>query len=273
MRFQHQKINFAYDDYGHGPLLFFIHGYPLSRALWQPQKSLVEAGLRFMALDLRGHGDSGLAENEEPHSMETLAADCIALLDHKHIRQPVYFCGLSLGGYVCFALQRLYPERVAGLILTATRSAADSPAARATRQQAIETVRLQGRTAIYESMLPRLLSPHSLEHSPKVVRQTRAIMDTVAKTETIIKDQLGLMQRPDSTPVLADFSKPALVIHGADDQIIPLAEAESMAAALPVVPNAHARLIVLPQAGHLPNLEQPEMFNQAILQFFSEREP
>jgi pimeloyl-ACP methyl ester carboxylesterase len=265
MHFTRQSIRFAYADHGQGPLIVFIHGYPLSRALWQPQIELADAGLRLLAPDLRGHGGSQTSPGPEPHLMETFAADCIALLDHKRIRRPVFFCGLSMGGYVCFALQRLYPERVAGLILTATRPGADSPTARAGRQSAAEIARSQGPQPIFDGMLPKLLSPHSLAERPQLLRQAARLMQRSAGVETIVKDLLGMQTRPDSTPLLSSINKPVLIIHGADDQIIPLSEAEAMQKALP-----QARLAVLPQAGHLLNLEQPAAFNQAIKGFIEE---
>ena len=72
----------------------------------------------------------------------------------------------------------------------------------------------------------------------------------------------AMRDRPDSTPTLGDIDVPVLVIHGADDQLIPVSEAEAMAAAVP-----DGRLVIIPDAGHLPNLEQPDAFNDAVIDF------
>jgi len=72
----------------------------------------------------------------------------------------------------------------------------------------------------------------------------------------------AMRDRPDSTPDLSALDVPVLILHGAEDQLIPVAEAEAMAATLP-----SAKLVVVPGAGHLPNLEQPEIFNDAVREF------
>jgi 3-oxoadipate enol-lactonase len=73
---------------------------------------------------------------------------------------------------------------------------------------------------------------------------------------------LGMRDRPDSTPLLPQINFPVLIIHGSDDQLIPIHEAESMSQQIP-----GSQLIAIPKAGHLPNLEQPEKYNQAIRNF------
>jgi pimeloyl-ACP methyl ester carboxylesterase len=90
-------------------------------------------------------------------------------------------------------------------------------------------------------------------------------METIS-LEGITGDLMGMKERPDSTPALAGIKVPTLVLHGADDQIIPFQEAEHMRDAIP-----NARLHVLSEAGHLLNLEQPELFNQAIQRFIHDQ--
>ena len=252
-------FSMAYSENGEGQPLLFVHGYPLNRRMWQPQMDGLADVARVIAPDLRGHGDSQAAPG--PYSMDLLADDLNALLDALHITQTVYLCGLSMGGYVAFAFYRRYAQRLAGLILAATRAAADSAQARASREQAAQTARQQGVAAIVEGMAAKMLSPQTAEQRPALAVQVKEIMLRTS-LEGVLGDLEGMKERPDSTPTLSQITIPTLVIHGADDQIIPLAEAQAMQAAIP-----NAQMEVISGSGHLLNLEQEETFNAAVRGF------
>jgi pimeloyl-ACP methyl ester carboxylesterase len=193
--------------------------------------------------------------------MEQFADDCAALLDVLNIQQKVVVCGLSMGGYVALAFYRKYPQRVAGLVLTATRAGADSAEGKAGREKAAALAKEQGINPIARAMLPKLLAPANLENKPELAAKLMEIMHS-ASTPGAMGALLGMRDRPDSTSLLPQVSCPTLIIHGAEDQIIPVSEAEAMQRLIP-----GARLEVLPGAGHLPNLEQAEKFN-ALFQDF-----
>lgn len=258
-------VSIALEDEGIGIPLLLIHGYPLNRLLWRPQVDELSNLARVIAPDLRGHGDStsikSTGEKYPPNFMETLADDCAQLLDVLEIDQPVILCGLSMGGYISFSFYRKYPQRVGGLILAATRSSADSPAARENRIKAINILKSSGSEPVIDSMLPMLLSPTTLVNNPALVDSVKEMMRSVA-LEGMIGDLMGMMERQDSTPLLADIHVPTLVVMGEDDQIIPRSEAEGMQARI-----SNSKLVLLPQAGHLVNLEQPELFNEAVRSF------
>lgn len=262
MHIQLPSIKLAYTDTGpdkQGFTLLFVHGYPLNRQMWQPQVEGLADVARVLTIDLRGHGESEIIPG--PYSMDLFASDLHAFLEALNIHQPIVLCGLSMGGYVTFAFQRRYPNRLAGLILTATRAAADSLDARAGRDQSAALARSQGTDAIIEGMLPRLLSPQTQAQRPDLVAQARAIMEKTS-LETILGDLAGLKERPDFTSGLAQIDIPTLLLPGAEDRIVPLSEAQAMHAAIP-----DARLHPVPGAGHLPNLENASFFNQAVRDF------
>jgi 3-oxoadipate enol-lactonase len=263
MQIQLQNVRLAYDDLGQGLPLLFIHGYPLNRRMWQPQISGLANQFRVLALDLRGHGESQTMPS--PYSMSMLANDCDEFLDRLGIQWPVVICGLSMGGYVVFEFYRQHPNRVAGMVLAATRPGPDTPEGQANRDKSAALARQQGVSVIAETMLPRLMSPVTYQKRPELVSHVKTILESIS-LEGVIGDLLGMKERSDSTPTLPEIRVPTLVLHGADDQIVPLQEAEKMQEAIP-----NARLEVLSEAGHLLNLEQPEGFNRFIKDFFNDQ--
>ncbi len=261
MKFQRDGGFLAYDRVGTGLPLLFLHGYPLSRKIWQPQLESLSDIATLLTVDLRGHGES--YPFDPPYSMDMLAEDCLRLLDHENIAPPIVVCGLSMGGYVAFALYRKYPHLFKGLVLTSTRAAADSPEAKANRQASIKNVHERGVPFIVEGMLPMAVSPSTLSSKPDLVDSIRQIM-LETSVDGVVGALQGMLARPDSTPLLPAIPFPVLVISGADDRLIPSAEAGAMAQLIP-----HSRLVVIPQAGHLPNLEQPALFNAALRDFLA----
>jgi len=249
----------ACDEYGSGRPLLLIHGFPLNRRMWQPQISSLSEVARLIVPDLRGFGESEAGAG--PYSMDTLAEDCCRLLDALDIKQPAVICGLSMGGYVALAFYRRYPERVAALILVATRAGDDSPEMKARRDEAMALARQGGAKAILESMLPRMFAPGTYTSRPEVVEFGRQIMETAA-VNGLIGALAAMKARPDSTPLLGQIRVPTLILHGAEDQITPIREAEKMRDGIP-----GAQLKILPAAGHLLNLEQPDLFNQTVRAF------
>jgi len=262
----HQRdFSIAYSDSGQGFPLLFVHGYPLNRRMWEPQLQGLADIAHVLAPDLRGHGESEVVPG--PYSVDLFADDLAAFLDALGIRQKIVLCGLSMGGYIAFAFYRKYAARLAGLILTATRAASDTPQARLARDQSAELARQQGVDAIVDAMLPKLLAPITSQTRPELVEQVRQIMATTS-LEALLGDLVALKERPDSTPTLAEIQIPTLLLPGAQDQIIPLQEAQAMHAAI-----RGSVLEVIPQAGHLPNLENPAAFNAAVHLFLNHLKP
>jgi len=261
MRAQLTDIVMAYDEAGSGPPLLLIHGYPLSRKLWAPQLAALGDAARVIAPDLRGFGESDAPK--APYTMDQLADDCVALLDSLEVTEPVVVGGLSMGGYIALAFWRRHAARVAGLILAATRAGADSEAGKAGRDAAAATAREKGSEAIIDGMLPKMLAPSAYADRPEVVAEARQVM-AGAPVPGIVGALMAMRDRPDSTVLLAEIDRPVLVIHGADDVLIPPSEAEAMHRAL-----SHGRLVLMPNAGHLLNLEQPARFNAEARTFLT----
>ena len=262
MRVRIKDVLLAVEERGSGLPLLFIHGYPLSSAIWAPQIEALADTARVIALDLRGHGNSEASPG--PYSMDLFAEDCRDVLDALGIFEPAVVCGLSMGGYVSFAFYRNYPERVAGLILAATRAVSDTPNGKANRDKASDLALQGGTSAIVESMLPKMFGPRTYLERPDLVHKLREIMQSVS-LDGILGDLEGMKSRPDSTPTLEQINKPTLILHGSDDQLIPKEDAIAMQSAI-----LGSALRLLPDSGHLLNLEQPTLFNRAIREYFEE---
>jgi pimeloyl-ACP methyl ester carboxylesterase len=246
-------------------VVLLLHAFPLAAEMWAPQLAAVPSGWRFVAPDLRGFGASAPDAGEErAWSMDDYARDAIALLDHLDVREPVV-CGLSMGGYAAFALLRLAPARVRGLVLADTRPDPDSPDGRAAREQALLTVERDGVRALAEGMLARLLGRTSITTRPRVVEAVRGLAGAQSP-EAVAPALHRLMTRPDSTPLLASLTCPTLIVAGEEDEITGPDVARQMHGQV-----ADAGLALIGHAGHLSSLEQPEAFNEALDRFLSER--
>lgn len=253
----------GYDDYGGNgagqATLVLLHAFPLSRGQWRAQgEALAREGIRVIAPDLRGFGESSVQVG--PITVDEMAADVRGLLDALDIHQ-VILGGLSLGGYVAFAAVRQFPHRIKGLVLADTRASADSAGQRAAREETSRLANAQGPVAILERDLPRLLTEQTRAKHPWVVETARNLA-RVNSDIGVSAAALGMALRPDSTDRLAHIRIPTLIIVGDEDAITPRADAFTMFDALP-----EAHMAVVPQAGHLSNLEQPDRFTSHLAHF------
>jgi 3-oxoadipate enol-lactonase len=259
MQISLRDFTMEYDEKGSGVPVIFIHGYPLNRRMWEPQVEALSDMARVIAPDLRGHGRSEVVPGM--NTMDAMAKDIKELIENLDIQEPVVLAGLSMGGYISFAFYRSYPELVKGMILAATRASADHIDTKVSREEAAAIALERGSDAIIEMQLPKMLAPITLETKPKIVERAREIMSDIS-VQTIVGDLRGMLNRQDSTPLLKNIDCPVLVLQGADDPLIPMQEFDLMKNEI-----GNARSKIIPEAGHLLNLEQPEQFNEAVREF------
>ncbi|MCC6140103.1 MAG: alpha/beta fold hydrolase [Nitrospira sp.] len=258
MRATINGITLAYSDTGRGLPIVFLHAFPLNRTMWAAQESALSSQFRVITIDLRGHGES-----DAPlwhYTIDQAADDVRALLDHLSIRQAL-FVGLSMGGYILLAFYRLYADRVKGMVLADTRAQADTVEGKAGRFQMAQIAYKQGPAAIADSMLPKLLTPATIQTRPEIVQQVRAMIEG-NQVSGIAGDLMAMAERPDSVPLLKQIACPTQIIVGELDQATPPADAKLMADQI-----ANARLALIPNAGHLANLEQPDAFTKIVAEF------
>jgi pimeloyl-ACP methyl ester carboxylesterase len=251
--------NLHFQEAGQGTPLILLHAFPLSSELWRPQLETLSNDFRVIAPDLPGFGNS--PDFVEDASVDHMANSVMALLQQLKIEEPIILGGLSMGGYTALAFARLFPESLRALILCDTRAEADTEEGKAGRDKTIALAQSQGARPIVEQMLPKLLGETSQKERVNMMESVRTL--ALQQSPTGIANALrALRDRPDSLDLLPQINVPTLVIVGEEDTITPVSMAQTLANKIP-----NARLEIIPQAGHLSNIEQPEVFNRIVCDF------
>jgi pimeloyl-ACP methyl ester carboxylesterase len=246
---------------GYEHAIMLLHAFPLSASMWEAQFDAFP-GWRAIAPDMRGfRGPDGAAvEAPGEPTMDELAMDVEHVLDALGVSQAV-IGGCSMGGYLAFALFRRAPQRFRGLVLANSKASPDTDEAKEGRRKMRALVEREGPRAVADDMLPKLLGATTRQEQPSLADRVRTLIEANS-TQAIVAAIVAMMTRPDSRPLLAQISCPALVIAGQEDTLIPPAAAEEMHAAI-----RGSELAVLPRCGHLANLEQPADFNRVLGRF------
>ena len=232
-----------------------LHAFPLHSGMWARRIASLEARHRVIAPDVRGMGRSSVPP--EALTMEIVAEDLRALLAHVRIERAAVV-GLSLGGYAAFELYRRLPGLFRGLVLCDTKAAPDTAEAAAGRETFARSAIEKGLGWVADDMIPKLLRPSP---EPAVVKEVRHLVGG-ATPAGVAACQRGMARRPDSTPTLGTIACPTLFVVGEHDAATPPSEAEKMSAAV-----KGSRVVRIPDAGHLSNLENPAAFDAALTAF------
>jgi pimeloyl-ACP methyl ester carboxylesterase len=242
-------VRIYYEDHGQGQPVLLSHGFGASTRMWQGQVAAFQGTYRLVPWDMRGHGDSDSPDDQALYSHEHTVEDMRAILDHLHIDQAVV-AGHSLGGFMSLAFQVKYPARVRALVLQGCGPGYRNPEARAAWNQRVE----QRARSLEEKGLAAL-GGNSEVH-----------MSTQRSAPGLAKAARGILSQVDASVIdsLPHIAVPVLIIVGAGDTPF-LDGSRYMAARIP-----HATIVVVPQAGHGANVDQPEIVNQALRQFLEQ---
>ncbi len=251
----------SYSNVGQGTPLVLIHAFPTDQRLWTPQQEGLKKNFQVITLDLWGFGNSSVMNNKAI-TMQMYADEVKELLDQLHIQKAI-IGGESMGGYVALAFLEHYPKNVQGLILSDTQAIADTAEIKVKRETTASEILKQGSSNFIKGFIPKALSPAASE-------QTKATLQLILKTQkaTAMAAALrGMAVRHDTSKLLADNNDlPILIITGKEDTLITPYQSANMHALAKT-----SRLVVIPNAGHLSNLEQPEQWNKAVIDMFSHR--
>lgn len=245
-----------------GPLLLFLHGIGGHRGNWDDQLAALSATHRCVALDARGYGDSGW---RPPAGFTDYGDDAARVI--RHFGGPAHVVGLSMGGRAALDLYRRHPALVASLTLADTSAGS---AAAATPAAIAEAVALRAQ--------PLLDGRSPAEIAPAIVGKLAGPAISAAARQRLIDSHAALRVEAylaalaavigfGDFPAWADIGVPVLVIVGEHDVIAPPAHARAMAAAM-----RDARLVEIPGAGHVSNVEAPAAFNAALAGFLAEQQ-
>ncbi|MFI5284731.1 MAG: alpha/beta fold hydrolase [Candidatus Dormibacteria bacterium] len=248
----------AIHDTGSGEAVLFLHAFTMDASQWDHQVAALSGGLRCVRLDVWGCGESPAPPAGVP-TLDGFATAVLAALDSRNIDR-VAVVGLSMGGYLAFALWRLAPARIRALVLCNTRATADAEAPRNDRLTMADQVEREGSVeSIVEPMVARLLSP-TAQAEAHIVDPVRGRIRRCTPAG-IAFAQRAMAVRPDSSALLASINVPTLVIAGTQDAIIPISEVQAMADSIP-----QARCVAL-DSGHMSNLELPRAVNEQLAGF------
>ncbi len=242
-----------------GDAVVLIHGFPLTREIWDAQAAALARTHRVLRPDLRGMGASSVPGG--PYLMEVLASDIAAVLDACGVERAA-LVGHSLGGYVALAFARMFSERLTRLVLVCSRIAADTPQTAAERQQIADRIeRTPGTSPDLDAYATRLLAPQTLENKPEIVARVRALIGQI-DSRGAASMLRGMAMRSAADDIAPDLAVPMLMIAGGADAVIPIEEARTIARAFP-----KGTLVVCEQSGHLPMLEEPDRVTEALEAF------
>ena len=211
------------------------------------------------------HQIAPLSEKAQPWVADFTSQDSIAAMAASVLEaMPERFalCGLSMGGYVAFEIMRQAPERVERLALLDTQARQDPPEIRQRRRDMMQLVEKGEFKGVTQRLLPQLVHPDRVK-APEVGGVVLGMAARVGKV-AFLRQQTAILGRADSLPTLAQISCPTLVLCGEHDLLTPPERHLEMAAGI-----ADARLVKLPDCGHLPPLERPEDTTAALLQWLS----
>jgi len=243
-------VKIHYEVTGEGPALLLTHGYSATGEMWRGQLAALSPYFKVITWDMRGHGASDYPQDQTAYSEEATVADMAALLDAVGAESAVVG-GLSLGGYMSLAFHRAHPERTRALLIIDTGPGYKNDQAR------------EGWNANAIRRAERLETDGlgDLSKASAEVRQARHRDAT-----GLARAARGMLTQRDARVIesLPGVAVPSIVIVGANDTPF-LAASDYMAAKIP-----GARKVVIADAGHSANIDQPQAFNAAVLAFLKD---
>jgi 3-oxoadipate enol-lactonase len=256
MKVKANGIDIHYDIEGEGPWLTMSHSLACNLSMWDPQMPVLTGKFKVLRFDTRGHGQSGAPEGD--YTLEQLADDVKGLLDALGIRHT-HWAGLSMGGMIGQAFALKYPGVLQSMVLADTTSRRPPEAAKMWGDR-IQTARTKGMDALVESTLARWFTEPYRNARKDVMRR---IGDDIRKTPVAgFAGCCHAISKVDYLDRLKEIRIPALVMVGEHDHGTPPEAARVIHQNL-----AGSEFRMIPSAAHLSNVEQADIFNEAMLGF------
>jgi pimeloyl-ACP methyl ester carboxylesterase len=253
-------VRIHYERQGSGPVLLLLHGIGSNSRAFRHQLAELSDAWTVIAWDAPGYGRSD--DPVLPFTLADLADQAVGLLDELEVEQA-HVLGVSMGGVIAQLVYHRHPLRVRSLILADTNTGGGG------LPEPERSARVQGRLEALERLGPRGMA----EARAPVLLRSDAPADLRAEVTEIMAEvrpagyraaAIALGQT-DVSSLLSRINVPTLVIHGAQDRVVPVETGRMLTNSI-----AGARLVVIPEAGHVANQEQPELFNAAVRQFLAD---
>jgi 3-oxoadipate enol-lactonase len=256
------NLTVSYIDEGptNSPTIIFLHGFPLTKLMWEKQIEILKENYRVIAYDIRGHGNSGAGNDN--FSIELFVNDLLSLMDALMIDRTV-LCGFSMGGYIALNAIENYPERFNALLLCDTSCAADMPEVKEKRIKTIDIIKEKGLENYAGESLKKLFAQISFSKHREEIANVR---DMIMKTsrQSLYRTLHALAERSETCTRLNKIKVPVLIIVGKEDEITP------PDVALMMHEKINGSIIhIIENAGHLSNMENSSEFNNQLSVFLS----
>lgn len=253
---QHQRI--YYEVSGSGPTIVLGHSLLCSGEMWKAQVPRLSESHRVVNIDYRGHGRSSAVERDP--TLYDLLADSLGVLDELGVETAVW-AGLSTGGMVALRAALTARDRVEAIVVADASASAEPLYPRFKYRALALGAQLVGMRPLLPAVAPIMFGPATLEENPGLVEEWKP-QALAMEMRSVVRLLEAVMTRDSLLDRLPEIDVPTLIVVGQDDRAQPLARSRQMVAAIP-----GAELAVIPRAGHLSAMEQPEAFNRALSGF------
>ena len=250
------RLAYRVDGPDDAPTVVLVNSLGTDLRMWDPQVALLSQSLRVVRYDCRGHGASAVPAG--PYTIAQFGLDFLALLDTLQIERA-HICGLSLGGLVALWAAAQYPERVARAVFanTAARIGTEE-----TWDARIDAVKMGGMAAVRDAVVSRFLSEGFRQQHPETVRQIGEMIEATSPIGYI--GACAALRDTDLREVIPAIHTPSLILAGALDESTPPSQARELHTAI-----VGSELVILQEAAHLSNVEQPGAFSKYVLGFLT----
>lgn len=252
-------INISYRDSGGDKQpLIFIHGFPFSQSMWDTQWEALKSNTRIITYDIRGFGRS--EAGSEKASIRLYADDLIAFMDALGIKKAMV-CGLSMGGYILLNAMERYAARFSAVVLADTQCLADSEEGKKKRYNTIKEIEENGLEPFAEKFLKGAFSKKAHTDKKEAVGKIKQIILSTSE-ETVKAALAALAERKETCSHLKDIKIPTLILCGEEDELTTIPQSEFLFNTI-----SGSKMHAIEKAGHLSNVEQPEVFNKYLENF------
>ena len=250
------NINYEFLPRGNAPTVILSHSLGTDFRMWEPQMKALTSRFSVLRYDTRGHGQSEAVDGD--YTFEQLKDDAIGLADFLGV-EKFHWVGLSMGGMIGQSIAFNHPERLESLVLCDT--AASMPdEAQPKWQERINTAKEKGLQGVVDSTLEDWFTKELLERRPQSIRQ---VIDQFLKTSLQgYVGCIGAIRKLNHMDSLSSIKCPTLIIVGEQDFGTPVEASLAMRERIP-----ESQLAVIPSAAHISNVEQPEKFQEKLMNF------